>query len=836
MFSLLNSLDSSLKVFFTQLTDTLGFTGYLCTFVGVEILFVLLFAIKSAFSYERRLKRRLGILNNWLFENKQINEDNIVDFNKLIKKGPKRLVYYWQQYILYREGNPSAYMTEQNLIEKPLKTSSFQSNIRNLGVLTLAWSAVAAVFGLASQTTAGLSFANIAVGLVFSMLVAIIGAVTIIVLRGRRVVNLDDIYHLYHYFARFTDNACAELTRYIDFDLLFTPKEIEKGNAQLREYYETVARKAKEEFDKAANDSEEVVKYDFSSLGIDGALLLNRAMAESEKYLNKKRNTIAEISRIEAQKDALKRNYETVQMDLQRKIQATKENIAKLIEQQAATSSRVEVGLLRTQQEKEVAKQASLQKDYDKEESRYNQAKQELDAEVEKLSQIIDEGLGEATKGMESEYQSFFAKVVKAANSLADKKSKDEKLTLKDELNKNEEELVSVQTQIKRLKDENDTLRSMLENQKETLRNMLDDDGQQINVADEGHYDAQGNYIYSDGSYHDAQGLFHDVDGKIYNMNGELVSHEVDPEEEKRREEEQIKEEQMQLFGAYISDSENKFEANNESGDNIDTAKENEEPKVEPYNPFEEEAKVESYNPFEEEAKVEPYNPFEEETKEEANNTEREIEPKDDIVEEDMFPNVQMENTGDAVEGEEPVKGQKRGRGRPRKEATEAPKPTQGKRGRPRKVEKPVQNEAPARRPGRPKKVEEAKQPVARKKRGRPVKYVNKPQEVVETVKRKPGRPRKNEEVTVADMNNIINEISQKLTDSKKDANNKINQVLSENYKDAKETEKEKTLKQVDALKRQIDEARKNGMTDNEISQINQLLDELIKKLISLNS
>ena len=81
-----------------------------------------------------------------------------------------------------------------------------------------------------------------------------------------------------------------------------------------------------------------------------------------------------------------------------------------------------------------------MQKDYDKEEARYNTAKQELEAEIEKLSGLIDAGLDEATRGMTSEYQSFFAKVMKSAYALADKQAKDEKNELKREAEKNEEE------------------------------------------------------------------------------------------------------------------------------------------------------------------------------------------------------------------------------------------------------------------------------------------------------------------------------------------------------------------------------------------------------------
>ena len=194
MFSLINTIDSSLRVFFNQLTEALGFGGYLGIILGVEALFILLFVIKTVFSYEARLKRSLDKSNKWLFKYKKIDTNNIKDFNNVIKTGPKRLVYYWQQFILYRDGGPSAYMTEENVIEKPLKTSSWLNNIRNLMMLTGVWAIIAFLFGVASQAGQTLTFQSIAVTLFFPCIVLVIGAIAIIILKGKRVLNLDDIY------------------------------------------------------------------------------------------------------------------------------------------------------------------------------------------------------------------------------------------------------------------------------------------------------------------------------------------------------------------------------------------------------------------------------------------------------------------------------------------------------------------------------------------------------------------------------------------------------------------------------------------------------------------
>lgn len=562
MISNLLSVDSSFRIFLNQLTESIGFGGFLGILIAVEVLFIALFAVKSFFSYEARLKRILDKSNDWLFKNKKLTTSNIKEFNDLIKQGPKRFSYYWQQFILNREGGPTKYMTEENIIEKPLKTSSWKNNVRNLGILTGLWCVVATLLGFASQGGAqGVTviFSGVAVSLILPIIVAIIGVIAIIIIRGIRVLNLDDIYHLYHIFARFVTNACDELPPYIDFNLLFSPEEIEKGNAQIREYYEEMARKAKEEFEEAQRGEVAAVDYNFRGVGVDGALLLERAMKESEAYLATKNSTLSQIAQVEAQKEALKRTYEDVQMDLQRKLQASKENIEKLIEQQATTTNRFDVGRLRERQDKEVKRQEQIQSDYDQEEAKYLTSKDELDKEIERLSAIMVESLDKAEKGMTAEYQSFFKKVLKSAYSVADNKVKSEKKNLLEEKNSTEQELINVQTQNKRLLDENVTLRARLD---ELLPPQADG-----NAESTGRYDEAGNFVYEDGSYHDTKGLFHDVDGKVYDMNGALMSEEKKEEDVSEKEAELLSE-QAKRFGEFALD-ENSDELEKETEEKI---------------------------------------------------------------------------------------------------------------------------------------------------------------------------------------------------------------------------------------------------------------------------
>ena len=824
MVSLLGSIDSSIKTFLNQIFESVGIAGFLAIILGVEALFILLFAIKTVFSYEARLKRSLDKLNKWLFTNKKIDENNIAEFNALVKKGPKRLVYYWQQYILYRDGGPANYLTEENVIEKPLKTSSWKNNIRNLMLLTGVWSVISLILGFATQPTQAFSAQVVAYALIYPALVLLLGCIAVFFIKGKRVINLDDIYHMYHLFSRFLTNACAELTPYIDFDLLFTAKEIENGNPQLREYYEQRARKAKEEFETAKKNEVKPSDFNFENVGVDGALLLDRAMKESEIYINKRTTTLSQIAQVEAQKDALRRNYENVQMDLQRKIQASKENIQKLIEQQAATTSRIEVGLLKQQQDKEISKQASLQKDYDQEESRYKSSKEELDKEIERLNVILKDCLEVATKGMVSEYHSFFEKVMRSAYKVAEKKVIDEKNDLVKERDKNEEELINVQTQIKRLMDENVTLRSRLEK--------YDPEYQQNTQTPEGHYDEKGNFIYADGSYHDTEGLFHDVDGKVYDMNGVLVSKDENPEQIKEKEEKQIVEDQINQFGSYVSED----QLNKE----MPTETETEKPATPVENKFEEiVAKPDVDNSLERliEDAV---------TKDETANVEEKKESDLPEVKEESKPQeeakpeeVKQEET---VEKPEETVAPKRGRGRPRKTETaekveeKSTEPKRG-RGRPRKTEsteKPEKEEAP-------KSEKEESSPKRGRGRPRKTETAEKAEEKPAEPKRGRGRPKKvqpvNEENTdsISKINDMINDEEEKLNDMKEKINSQIDEALNSENLSEIDKEKDEIMKSIEALQEQANNAKANGESEEELSKINQRLDDLIKQLASLN-
>ena len=89
---------------------------------------------------------------------------------------------------------PSAYLSEENVIEKPLKTSSWVSNIKNLGMLTVVWSVIAFIFGASSQSARGFDIDTIVIALVLPCLSALLGVIAIIILKGRASDVINSVF------------------------------------------------------------------------------------------------------------------------------------------------------------------------------------------------------------------------------------------------------------------------------------------------------------------------------------------------------------------------------------------------------------------------------------------------------------------------------------------------------------------------------------------------------------------------------------------------------------------------------------------------------------------
>ena len=794
--SMLCDIVTTIIDFFSTVTTAIGTDLLFIIALAVEAVLVIFFLVKSAFSYEASLNRSLDKLNYWLFERKTITEENIREFNTMMKtKAPKRLCYFWQQYILFREGSPSSYMSTDNLVEKPLKTSSYNSNIKNLNVFSIAWSVIVFMFILIAQGSSNILSADIlSYGVLVIAIIYLINLIFTIYLRARKNALLNSIYQNVSLFGRFMDNACIDLPSYIDYQILFTPAEIEKGQPVLREFLDYKARKEKEDFNRAKEQDVEYETYDFSSTGVNGSVVLDRAMKESEIYLKKKEKSYVRISQLESQLDTLKKNFDNVQKDYQTKLQTSKENVDRLLQQQEETTNRIESNYLRKQQTQELAKQEQLDQEFEQQRARYLLEKNEYEEEIKKNQADLEESKREVEKAMLGEYQNFFNNFCHSAEKVVTKVFADKMNKLKQENQESQERITQLEIQLK------------------NSHQGAYDAASQGSDLGEGKYDDKGNFVYGNGSFYSPDGLFHDVDGKVYNPDGSLVEDKPAQTEDTSattsQEPQTIDLNSLDAFDFMtdISEKDDIYNVAENVVNNVDSD-------------------IKVINSEEKSPAIDALDTFTLDTSEE------EGQPAETTI------NTQPETSETSQEIIQPVEEKPRKKaGRPRKVVDPSQVKPKGKPGRPRKVVAAQEPEQPKKRPGRPRKDAtvkvETQQP--KKRAGRPKKIVNAP--VENKPKGKRGRPRKN--ASLEELNKRISEQEDRLNEMRDNLNREFETAIK-NLDDTKtvdnETRKNEIFQEIEKLQQ---EAKNISASDSErkISEINSKLETLIAEVKKLNS
>ncbi len=692
---------NSIVEFFQNVGETLTLEYMLYGFIALEVLLIIVFSVIIHNVYELKLIRAIDKINGYLYNNQYIDETNLIEFNNRMKKVPKTLRYHWQQYMLYREHSPSYYMSIENCIDRPIKSSAFGTNIKVVKILGYILSMISLILSCGALALSGSTGAGFYVAaLTTPVLILVINSIFVLALQIKKSTNLSDLYQTFHIFDRFIDKAVATLPEYVDYEVLFTRAEIKKGIPVLNEYIEKRQLQEQEEMKRARLNAVEHEQYNFEAAGDKGTLVLERAMKETETFINLKHRLMTEIEQLEGEMESIKRTYDNKTKDYQKNTQTARENIDRLREQMEATTNRIESNYIRKQQTDEVKKLEQLDRDQDDATLRYNQEINSLTEEVNKRKEELEEGRKYVESAMLAEYKTFANKVFKDVRADVDKRVKDER----DELVNSREmvisELENSLSEVEKLEKENSELKNKLgikdaeykdelskreqeikskekfysQVLKETAEKAQLALGEKINKEPEydeygGYYDEEGYYRYKNGTYYDPEGNYHDEFGGIIDVNG--VYHAP---ESKEAQAEEIKE----------------------------------EAKEEPAEIQEELPQEAEELPAEtEEAKEEP--------------AKKRGRPRKETVEEENKPAGKRGRPKKVVENEEPKPAGKRGR--PRKETTEEAEPkSAGKRGRPRKEPVEEENKQAGKR-GRPRKEttgEETPKPAG--KRGRPKK------------------------------------------------------------------------------------------------------------------
>ena len=390
--------------------------------LGLMFLAVLVMSFLVGFSYENRILKSVNKINSYFLTKPFITEENLVEFNLKMKKVPKVLRNNWQIYMLNREDTPTTYINVNTCIDKPLRTSSIEKNIGNFTIFTIFLTLLSFIVGLKYaqfvmiKNTPGdtLFFAALvprAIVLIYTVFILIIKAAK------------NDIYSmLYDNFPLYERNltkAVSTLPAYVDYEILFTKKEIKEGIPILQQYLEKRALVEQQELEKARANSVACEEYDFAELGIDGSLVLERAMKESETFIRTRNRLQEECGSIETEKENYKKNFEQASKDYQRKLQASRENLESLKSQQESSTNRIESNYIRKQQADEIKKQQQLEKDNEEATAKFNEEQISLQQEIDKRQQEIEEKKAFVQQAMLLEFKHYANTLYKALTQKA---------------------------------------------------------------------------------------------------------------------------------------------------------------------------------------------------------------------------------------------------------------------------------------------------------------------------------------------------------------------------------------------------------------------------------
>ena len=401
-----------------------NFSNLFLIFVGAFALLTVVIIFITSFAYECKLTKTVDKINKFLERNPKINDDNLVTFNNMLKARsvPKALRRQWQQFMLYREHPASYYMSFKHCVENPLRNSTYQQQMtvyKVISYLLVVLSFVVSIF-MAQQT----QFSSI----VFQEVVII----PLVILVGYWVVSMilnlvhsaisGDLFQNYQYFEINMDKAMLTLPEFVDYEVLFSQEEIRRGIPVLFAYLQKRAIQEQQELEKARLKSVDHEKFDFDKAGLDGSLVLERAMRETENFAAQRKKYLQEIERVNNEVNVLENNYKEQTKEFQRQVQASKETVENLKEQLEQATSTIEINYIKKQMRDELTRQQLAEKDYDILTDKQNQSIKSLNQEIKRYYDEIAGAKESLQAAMLSEFNTYSIKVYDNLEKIVDEK------------------------------------------------------------------------------------------------------------------------------------------------------------------------------------------------------------------------------------------------------------------------------------------------------------------------------------------------------------------------------------------------------------------------------
>lgn len=558
---------------FVDSTNSMPKDLFLFISIAILLLYCIGVFIIGNLSYESKVIRMLNEMNRWFYKNTELNNSNIKEFNNRMKRVPKPIRVRWQTYVLFRDKKPSEYMTFEDCIERPLKYSSFSKKSKNISLLFNVLFSVtilvilAGIFGRVSSAESVLG-SYLVYFAIIPTVILIIKWLFNMIMNIRMNSMTTDVYTDFAIFLRALDKASASMPEYIDYEMLFTSKEIRTSIPILQDYIEEIDRKEKEELEKAQASEVEQEKYDFTAVGNNANLLLERALKESNFYLNNKSRLMAKINQKKDELEALGKNYKNNVNDFEKQLQLSRENLQRLKSNLETSTSRIEANRIKKQQDEELKRQEEVEKNINDQQSRFNAEADKIKDEIKTFEAELADKKRYVENIIMAEFRTYSTKIYDDINEQNKQKLDEAMDDLKEDIEILTEELKDKMLQLKNLgvkvqpsmkylakqekKREKEEEARKLKEQEDEKRiqeaiavtekanaslngdgvEVSTDDGESVKVSaftkakkedkpeieyDENgaYYDDNGNYVYQDGTYYDPDGNYYDAEGNM---------------------------------------------------------------------------------------------------------------------------------------------------------------------------------------------------------------------------------------------------------------------------------------------------------------------------------
>ena len=411
--------------FISNTAKVVGFNWIAIIAFSLLLLTIVISFVCTMFSIDSKTSKAVQKINLYLENNPYVNEDNLVEFNKLMKSIPAPMRAQWQQYMIGRNKKPSEYFTDENCIDKPFKASSYASHVMAVKVLVVCISVFAFIFCAGALGDLRLAQVLLQASLISAM-IATLGALYILFLKSRRNSMLYSLYYNFTNLKNYLDRAVTTLPDYVDYEILFTKKEIAGGIPVLQEYLRQRAEYEQQQIEHAKASQVDHEQYDFSQLGVDASIIMEKAMRECEYMIGNKKRILSEIMELQSNLESYERTYDEKFKGTQRKLRDIQESLDRLKEKLQTTTNMIVGNDLRKQRENEIEKQRQIEKESAEDTRKFEASKKEIMEQIAGKRAEIEEFRKNAEAVLTDEFKAYSTKIYEKLKQIADEQVKDE--------------------------------------------------------------------------------------------------------------------------------------------------------------------------------------------------------------------------------------------------------------------------------------------------------------------------------------------------------------------------------------------------------------------------